>query len=369
MSPRQADDMDQDHKTITVERPTGPRITADIPQSKGELVGYRAGKLTKSFGKTALLGGVAAAAFLVKHKWYIGGTMVMTASAHLIMASMMMGIIGDHKPAVTPAAYTGPGDVISGAKVWYGLRAYSNATTVTKSIKLCDHLGTNCSDQNTTTAGDLDLTGLTRGSDNCATAGSACLVTTVYEKTGALCSGTCDVVQTTTAAMPTFIANCTNSKPCMRSNGTTQFKSTNVLSTAASAPLSISGVGQRSAVVTYADIFGDVAGNIQIGFDTNSGLALLYAGTLDTYPSAAENTYHALNGLVNGASSKLNVDGTSTNLSIGSSSLSGFMCLFGCPNFLGGDITEGGAWPGDQSASFNSLCHNQRIYWGSTGSC
>ena len=51
----------------------------------------------------------------------------MAVATHLIVASMMMGLIGDKKPTVV-SSYTGPGDVISGAKAWWGLRAYSAAT-------------------------------------------------------------------------------------------------------------------------------------------------------------------------------------------------------------------------------------------------
>jgi hypothetical protein len=59
-------------------------------------------------------------------------------------------IIGGGIICVSPAAsYTGPGDVVSGAKAWYGLRAYSAATAGTKAIRLCDHLGANCADIST----------------------------------------------------------------------------------------------------------------------------------------------------------------------------------------------------------------------------
>jgi hypothetical protein len=87
--------MEKDHKTITVERPTGPRITASDPKSIGQLVSIRARNVSKSVVSSAATIAVAAFAVLTKHKFLtgIGSTVAMTAATHFIISTMMMGII------------------------------------------------------------------------------------------------------------------------------------------------------------------------------------------------------------------------------------------------------------------------------------
>ena len=76
-----------------------------------------------------------------------------------------------------------------GAKIWWGLRAYSAAYRGGKAIRLCDHSFANCADvlTNATTGG---LTGsLIRGSDDCS-AINTCTISIVYDQSGQnLCGG------------------------------------------------------------------------------------------------------------------------------------------------------------------------------------
>jgi hypothetical protein len=97
---------------------------------------------------------------------------------------------------------------------------------------------------------------------------------------------------------------------------------------------------------------------------TVSGTIELYGGTNTNMASAALNSFHAVQGLGNGASSFLMVDGTpSSTANIGASGLTSQFVWggSGTPNV---NISEGGFLAGDQSAAFAALSSSQRAYWG-----
>ena len=45
---------------------------------------------------------------------------------------------GQSPKVAAAAGYTGPGDIVSGAKVWYGLRAYNAADRGNKLVNVCN---------------------------------------------------------------------------------------------------------------------------------------------------------------------------------------------------------------------------------------
>lgn len=265
-------------------------------------------------------------------------------------------------------AYQGPGDIVSGAIAWWGLRAYSAAKAGTKAASICDvSTGLTCSDVNTLANGNFDVA-TAAALPQCAT---ACQVATLYDQTGNTnCGGSaCDLTQASGALRPTLTFNCQGILPCMTWVGAASenLHATNSLSSSLTQPFTGTAVGKRTTVVSFADILGEViagGGTVQIGFDSSANHALAFAGSVPGAPPVAnDNAMHALNVVFNGASTNLNVDGGSNTVSAGTNSLPG-VCMGNCNNPLVGKSYEGGWWSGDKSASFASLYGNEHTYWG-----
>jgi len=81
-------------------------------------------------------------------------------------AQVPMSHAGLGAPAVV-GGYTGPGDVVSGAAAWYGVRAYSAATRGNPALNLCNVNDATCSDVSTdASTGNLSFGG-TIGGQSC----------------------------------------------------------------------------------------------------------------------------------------------------------------------------------------------------------
>lgn len=122
-------------------------------------------------------------------------------------------LIGGGGPA---AGYVGPGDVVTGATAWYGLRGYNAAVSTpgtTNAVKLRRASDNTTSNIVILASGDLDT----------ATAATfcnatSCFVDTLYDQTG----GGRDVVQATAANQPAFVFNCIGALPCFEENASAQ---------------------------------------------------------------------------------------------------------------------------------------------------
>lgn len=264
--------------------------------------------------------------------------------------------------------YAGPGDIVAGAKAWWGLRAYSltYATGLGKIANVCIPADVACADLNSDSSGNLVIP--TIGGSSCAVV--TCTIQTLYDQSGGTncSSAACDVTNSNATLRPTLVVNCIGSKPCMQCT-------TNALSglTVASfdnftQPNTISGVVMRTAV---GGVFGVILGTptdiTVFGFDNSANNYNVYAGA-NQIVSAADNAFHATQWVVNGASSDLYIDGSSNSISSGADSASGGLQMCGMPSFsspLTGQITEVGIWnaafSGGNKSSMNS---NQHSYWG-----
>jgi hypothetical protein len=268
--------------------------------------------------------------------------------------------------------YQGPGDIVSGAKEWYScVRAYNGAGHV------CDVLAA--------TGGGPGVTG------NCGTGGdngqsasafcnaTTCFVVTAYDQSGAnQCSAApCNATQATTAIQPQLIfTGChtiTSAGPCVLFTAASSMILTSGTITTLTQPYSVAAVadGTTSANVLTVSYAGYVLFYNETGV---SGAVTLWD------PSAAgpavtttNNVAHALNGVLNGASSVLNVDGTDTAAASGAGSASGALSLGGIGgvgDYLDGEFEEFGLWSGSFSSGQRTLvCDNARLYYGTGGSC
>ncbi len=281
--------------------------------------------------------------------------------------------------AAAPPSYTGPGDVVSGATVFYSCtRAYNNSWAAGTG-KLCSILRQ--SDNHTcdilsTTGGDIGLTAnCSTGADNGSTAVSFCNATTcevhiAYDQSGNAVDAN-DI-----ESVPLLGFSCFGSLPCVvPSVGNTGLVSTATISVAQ--PFTHSFVAERiSHFTAFNTVVGcgnatGTANGVQSGFSSTASTVLLFAGTVVTQGTANDSVNHAIQNVYNGASSSVKIDdGAPTgslnpgaaNCDSGSSNQFAEFASGGNPMF--GDIGEAILYPsGLSSGNQTSLCHNQSAYY------
>lgn len=268
--------------------------------------------------------------------------------------------------AAVIAAYTGPGDVASGALGWWGLRAYNAAyaTGSNPAIDLVDQAGANPITINILANGKLDVASI-------STWVTAHTVTTIkvaklYDQTN---NGR-PLLQATLANMPTLNLAALNSLPTISFISTTSLDSGGGTVGNLNQPISMSNVMARpSNSASNRKIFDNAATSCSLGWGSPVGSIRLEttAGSFDVTGNAEPN-FHAVQTLVNAASSQLYIDGTST----GGPALTGANPIWGDrfvinPGFDSPDvanITEWGFWNLDKSSNFAALNSNQTLFWG-----
>jgi hypothetical protein len=276
-----------------------------------------------------------------------------------------------------PPSYTGPGDVVSGAVAWWGLRAYSSATRGNKAVNVCNSTGgvdVGCGDLSTdATTGALvaaTISGITCPGTNCT-------VKIIYDQTaGNNCGNgggtSCDLSQATISLRPLLKASCIGSLPCLDQSAGTSAG----LDTAATFSPNIAAQPfVASCVFNYVDntdaFLMGITGGTQVRLNqTGAGLVGLFAGSaFDPDVTTSQNAFHAIQATFNGASSEIYLDGSGTTGNPGTAALSnsqfGYMARGEGALPMKGYSTELGLWSttftSGQKTSMNS---NQHTYWG-----
>lgn len=276
------------------------------------------------------------------------------------------------KPPVA-SSYTGPGDVVSGARFWYGLRAYSNATAGTAAARICNASDANCADVNTLSDGSFDVATATGAPLNCGGAGGTCTIHTLYDQTGnnACTAATCNVLNTTIGNRPTLTFNCIGSLPCMTfTSASSQVLSSATNLTSTSQPNSLSGAAQTTNTGTARHLVGtNGAGANQIGYTTTNNFVQAYAGANLGVATATAGSYHALQAVLNGTpNSAISVDGAYSGGNAGGQAMTGIISVgaINASQYMSGQILEAGGWNGVafSSGQASSMSANQRSYWG-----
>lgn len=284
------------------------------------------------------------------------------------------------RDAAPAAGYTGPGDVLGSALMFWGLRAY-NATYATGLNSLADIVDTATGAASCTiksdSSGNADLSSLSCVAGTLSvttfctvTHATGCSVSKLYDQTG---NGR-HVVQATLATMPTLVFSTIGSLPGIHFSGSQNLQSAAGVTQAQ--PFYVAFVAERTSVVSFANVFSGGNSSVQDGFGSGANVALAYAGSV-VNGTASDNSYHVVQIVQSNTGATvadLRVDGTSVSTSAqGTGSLSGFNVLLGSTqapdDWLTGNILEVGVWAGNQSASNTALCHNDRLYWGTGGSC
>jgi hypothetical protein len=313
------------------------------------------------------------------------------AAAALVLlahaASAQVPLLGS-EGVVVVGGYTGPGDIVSGATAWYGLRAYSRAivTAGTQALVNLRRLSdSHTCDIIVSATGGLGNTNncSTSGDDGTAVAtwlsGTSGYATELYDQTG---NGN-NATQSTTAYQPQLLlSGCSSdSLPCL--NFPTHAGNQNLAATitAVSQPYSMSHVSVRasfsSAVYGVVDTYTGAAGS---NCDySNAGNEARIVQSESFTAAETDGDWNAIQCVFYdaGSATTLNVNGTATTGSAGTGATSTSLMLGNQPSAaptgereLTGSLAEAGLWPvAFSSAQQTKLCHNQYLYWGTSTSC
>ena len=291
-----------------------------------------------------------------------------TSSADVSLQSNIAGFYGTFQPAST-GSYVGPGDLVSGATGWWGLRAYNNAyAAAQKGAAILQRASDNTTQTiNVTTTGDLNVAA---AQTFCAS--TTCGIEEWIDQTG---SGH-NQVQTTAADQAQLVFNCNNgSKVCAYYNGTSDAYTT-TYSAATPQPFTLQAVYQKT---NYQD---DIGGAIISSYNESGGSSNLGEGnvaeTAQMYSSpnnqlipADSYVFISLTGVYNGASSAAYQNGFSwAESGLGTSSLGTTVGLGENPagngnnQYMIGYMDEVSLWPmALTAAQIGSVQTNQRLYW------
>lgn len=181
-----------------------------------------------------------------------------------------------------------------------------------------------------------------------------------------------DASQATAARQQRLSLSCVNSKPCFGPTGSQVFVGP---STTVAQPVTMTAVVNRTPTSTaYQVALGNNSANGYIGFLNAASTARLAANTGEITAAATDAAWHALLGVINGASpaSILAIDGSETTGTLGTGNLTGAICIAGqssagtcLSDSLVGLEVEIAEWPvaftSGQRTSWNANVH---AYWG-----
>lgn len=281
----------------------------------------------------------------------------------------------------TGASYTGPGDILSFTD-WWGVRAYSAAIASAGTQKLINVLATGTTPANVTcdiivaTSGGMGNTAnCSTGSYNgtaaatfCATGSGSCVIETWYDQVGSNNISTCSSVALNFTVMGT------NTKPAGTSDGVSGHNCHSTITLTLAQPFIISAVAESNAPTALGGITANSV-NIWLGLHDGANLLYMAAGGTSQTITASDSVPHAIQAVYHTTTSLANVDGTETNTgaTVGTTGFSNgtqYILDDGLGDTLKGYVSEVGIFSGaSDSTHRNNLCHNQRLYYGTTGSC
>ena len=250
-------------------------------------------------------------------------------------------------------SYTGPGDIVGGATAWWGLRGYARGSVGMKSVRLRRDSDNAEQDFLILRGGALDVASITTFKG-----GANLFVVKLYDQ-----AGTNDMAQATSANQPSLTLSGIGSLPIMTFDGSNDQLTSSMT---ASQPLTMSVVAIQTPGAGQSSVLTDsvrATGYNRLG----TNIAFIF-GSSQVQAAAAEGSWHALHGVINGASSSITVDGSAAVTGNINDSVNGLVAStqFGTTGALiNGSLTEGGVWPSAlSSTNISNLSSNQHSYWG-----
>ena len=260
------------------------------------------------------------------------------------------------------AEYFGPGDVVSGATAWVGLRAYSLAAIGSNAIRLRRDSDNTEQDFVTLSTGALDLASIEtfRGT-------SVLYCKTLYDQTGNGFHAT----QTTASQQPIFLASGLNGQPALIGDGARNTLFGNSTVSPIPQPYTINAVClfQAFSLVGGGTPFGGANFNGGMGHDAAAKAISIQAGGSLNQNARPAGVWYAINGVLNGASSVLAVNGTETTGNAGSNDFAGGSAGYNVMDWSStqwqqGHWCESGVWPlGFSAGQRSAMNSNQTGFW------
>lgn len=270
--------------------------------------------------------------------------------------------------AASTPAYSGPGDKVSGASMWWGLRGYNAAFSGTVAT-ICDGAtGLVC--VSATWSGGV-LTIPLVGGVACNNTVAICDVSSLVDQTG----NGFTLSQATNSKRPTLVVpgaanGCpTTAFPCMTFLNT----SAQVLVTASGPtltpqPFSGAFVGIRTGNTAAPNTAMGTGPTLVMGWNSTANLLRITAGTPQTI-AGNDNSWHAAQGIWSNSVGSLSADGSTTTANNGPNVANAVAWAMGCSSTsavcLAGNLVEAGVWPIAFSAqNISDLNSNAHTYWG-----
>lgn len=282
--------------------------------------------------------------------------------------------------------YAGPGDVKT-FSAWYSCARAYNAAYATALGLGCNLRNIATSEQCDvpfTSAGAIGLVENCTGASNgltaaafCALSSSSCTITKLYDQSGALaCTGgvACDMSQSTTADQPPITFSCLNSLPCWKLTSASIQMFTPGGFTPSGSVVSYTTVMDRSSGTGAPTIMQAAGGGSTNRLTGKGGVAneIALGGTGTFNATASDAASHAVNAISGqgGTAAVVNVDGSETTGSTGVPlTAAGVLGMFGVASTTL-EMGEDGVLIGTlTSTQRTNLCHNQRLFWATPGSC
>lgn len=282
-------------------------------------------------------------------------------------------------------SYTGPGDIVSGASAWWGLRAY-NAAYATALGNIADIVDTATGGSSCTmvakASGDADLTSLSCVGATVSvttfctvTHAAGCSINRLYDQSG---NGV-HLQNSILANMPTLVLGSVSGLASTRpsivfTSASSQFF-TSPLTVSIAQPLTLTGVANRSGTSAGAIVASDQINDAELRLDS-AGSILIYSGGTPATQSETDGAWHSFAGVftTTGVASFVNVDGSSgAGASVGTQGLSTAaphlrMGSNAFSSIMNGNIQEGGVWPsalnGTQISNLYNGTGGAKPYWG-----
>lgn len=271
-------------------------------------------------------------------------------------------------------SYIGPGDITTFDQ-WGGVRAYNAVAAATNAAALIINRasdGHSCT-VNLSISGDLGLTASCgTGADNGQTGlifctATICKVSTIFDQTGNGFNWT----QIVAGSQPVLSFTCfSGAVACLLGNAAALMGSNPGVK---AQPFTYSFVAQRTAAfTTIGNIGGDTnATSVFFGASNAVNTWRMSAGTAMPF-TASDSVGHSFQLIYNGASSIANVDNSTTSLSPGANSTATNFSIIGLTaglSFTGQFAEIGRILNAPNSTIQTSLCNNQRLYYGTAGTC
>jgi hypothetical protein len=270
---------------------------------------------------------------------------------------------------IPPPAYVGPGDIVTGAKGWWGLRAYSAAACGTKCANIRRSGGSSPTSQdfNTLATGGLDIAAVTafQNSDS----STALWIVNLYEQSG---GGMGAFYCSTAAQQPQLVLGGTPNATLVFVHANNTCFLIALSSPAINLPFTTSMVGLNNVSSTVTHFFWFLS-----TFDTaapgpgftNTLQCVNSGGGSPVNVTCSDGVYHSHHITSNGASSTMVIDQTNNTGTMGTTNYPGASTFNwsanDSTNTLDGNILEGGIWPSQFTlGQSQSIASNQKTFWG-----